>query len=162
MKRKLIYFIALFLLMLVSGVFWGTWFTLTRSLEQFSPDEFIHIGKVIVNNVGVWMRIMMPLCIIMMILALWYYRYKRSIGFYLGLAAFLFIIISLIITLTIMVPIDRQIVEWNNTSLPPQWEYIRDKWKLFHTLRTLSALTSFGCFSWFILAAMKKNKTANY
>lgn len=162
MKRKLIYFIALFLLMLVTGVFWGTWFTLTRSLESFSSDEFIHIGKVIVNNVSIWMRILMPLCMIMMILALWYYRYKRSTGFYLGLAAFFLIIISLIITLTIMVPIDRQIIQWNSTSVPPQWEYIRDRWKLFHALRTLCTLSSFGCFSWFILAAMRKNKTANY
>lgn len=162
MKRKLIYFIALFLLMLVSGVFWGTWFTLTRSLESFSSDEFIHIGKVIVNNVGGWMRILMPLCIVMMILSLWFYRYKRSIGFYLGLAAFFLIIISLIITLAIMVPIDRQIVQWNATSLPPQWEYIRDKWKLFHALRTLTTVTSFGCFLWSILAALKKYKSANY
>ncbi len=36
MKSKLVHFIALFLLMLVTGVFWGTWFTLTRSIEAFS------------------------------------------------------------------------------------------------------------------------------
>lgn len=162
MKRKLIYLIALFLLMLVSGVFWGTWFALTRSLDAFSSGEFIHIGKVIINNVGIWMRILMPLCIIMMTLSLWFYRYKRSTGFYLGLASLFLIIISLLITLIFMVPVDRQILLWTNATVPPQWEYIRDQWKIFHALRTLSTLASFGCFSWFILAAMKKNKTANY
>lgn len=162
MKRKLIYLIAIFLLMLVTGVFWGTWFTLTRSMELFTSDEFIHIGKVIINNVAWPMRILMPFCVIMMILSLWYYRYKRSTGFYIGLASFFLIVITLIITLTVLVPIDNQIKEWSPTSMPPQWEYIRDKWKLFHALRTLTSLASFGCFSWFILAAMKKNKTANY
>jgi hypothetical protein len=38
--RKLIYLVSLFFLMLITGVFWGTWFTLTRSIESFSPDEF--------------------------------------------------------------------------------------------------------------------------
>jgi uncharacterized membrane protein len=162
MKRKLIYFIALILLMLTTGVFWGTWFTLTRSLESFSSDEFIHIGKVIINNVAIPMRILMPLCILTMLLALWFYRYKKSIGFYLGLTSFILIILTLLITLFILVPIDNEIKGWTSTLLPPQWEYIRDKWKLFHAIRTLTSLLSFGCFSWFILAAMKKNRTINY
>jgi hypothetical protein len=40
MTLKLANFVALFLLALVTGVFWGTWFTLTRSIETFSPAEF--------------------------------------------------------------------------------------------------------------------------
>ena len=39
--------------MLITGVFWGTWFTLTRSIESFSSEEFVHIGKVIIANVAV-------------------------------------------------------------------------------------------------------------
>jgi hypothetical protein len=61
-----------------------------------------------------------------------------------------------------MGPLERQIAAWTITSLPPQWEYIRDQWRLFYTLGTISSVASFGCFSWLILAAMKKNKTANY
>lgn len=162
MKRKLIYLIALFLLMLTTGVFWGTWITLTRSMESFSPDEFIHIGKVIIGNVALPMRIIMISCIISIILALWYYRYKRSIGFYLGLTSFVFLIITLLITLIVLVPIDNDIKQWTPASIPPQWEYIRDKWQLFHAIRTVTSLISFGCFSWFILAALRKNRTSNY
>jgi len=47
MRHKIIIFCSLFLLMLITGVFWGTWFTLTRSIESFPAEEFIHIGKVI-------------------------------------------------------------------------------------------------------------------
>jgi hypothetical protein len=53
-------FAGLFLLALVMGVFWGTWFTLTRSIETFSADEFIHIGQTIITNVAWPMRILMP------------------------------------------------------------------------------------------------------
>jgi hypothetical protein len=69
MTLKLTNFVALFLLALVAGVFWGTWFTLTRSIETFSPAEFIHIGKTIIANVAWPMRILMPACILFMLLS---------------------------------------------------------------------------------------------
>ena len=50
MKLKAIQFMALLLLMLVTGVFWGTWFSLSRSMEVFSAAEFIHIGKTIIEK----------------------------------------------------------------------------------------------------------------
>ena len=60
MKLKGIEFISLMLAVLVMGVFWGTWFTLTRSIHDFSAAEFIHIGKTIIANVAIPMRILMP------------------------------------------------------------------------------------------------------
>ncbi|HEV8376090.1 MAG TPA: hypothetical protein VGR38_07645 [Candidatus Polarisedimenticolia bacterium] len=63
---------------LVTGVFWGTWFTLTRSLESFSAAEFPHIGKTIIANVAMPMRLLMPGCLLFMILRLLRYPSKRS------------------------------------------------------------------------------------
>src|ERR1051326_6815980 len=98
---KTIQFIALFLLMLVTGVFWGTWFSLSRSMEVFSLDEFIHIGKAIIQNLAVPMRIIMPACILFMLISIWTYPNKKSLGFYLGTAAFVLIIAALLITLMV-------------------------------------------------------------
>ena len=39
MGQKSIIFITVILIMLVTGVFWGTWFTLTRSLVIFLPGS---------------------------------------------------------------------------------------------------------------------------
>jgi len=153
--RRLIYFAALFLLMLITGVFWGTWFTLTRSLENFSADEFIHIGKVIISNVAVPMAIIMPACILLIALSLWLYRPKKSTGFYFGLVSFVLIIIVLIVTLTILVPIDNQIKQWTPSTVPENWQQTRSKWDMFHTLRTFASLLNFACFSVAILAERK-------
>ena len=109
MKRKLIYFSALFLLMLTTGVFWGTWFTLTRSLETFSLEEFIHIGKVIISNVALPMRVIMPSGILLMLLSVWFNPYKKTKGFYLGVLSLGLIILTLLITLIVLVPIDNEI-----------------------------------------------------
>lgn len=151
MKIKIIQFISLFLLLLVTGVFWGTWFTLTRSLDEFSAEEFIHIGKVIIANVAVPMSIIMPSCILFMILSILFYSDKKSSGFYLNIAAFVLIIITLLITLLILVPIDNQIKEWTTSTLPSNWELIRSRWDSYHAFRTCTSLASFGCFALAIL-----------
>src|SRR4030095_9127021 len=112
MISKLVTLLALFLLALVTGVFWGTWFTLTRSIETFSASEFIHIGQTIIANVAWPMRMLMPACIVFMILSAWLIPERRSAAFSLSVAACLLIVIALLITLFVEVPIDNQIKTW--------------------------------------------------
>ena len=153
MKLKSIYFIALFLLMLVTGVFWGTWFSLSRSMEVFSAAEFIHIGKTIIQNLAVPMRIILPSCILFMILSAWFHPEKRSTGFYFCVGSIVLIVIALLITLLIEVPIDNQIATWTAETAPANWEAIRDRWELFHAARTFISL---GSFAFLLLSLMDK------
>jgi uncharacterized membrane protein len=147
MKLKIIQFVSLSLLLLVTGIFWGTWFAISRSMENFSAAEFIHIGRTIIANLAVPMRIIMPSCILFMLLSLWFHPQKRSKTFYFSLAAFVLIIISLLITLLVEVPIDNQIKLWTATTVPTDWEQIRNRWEFFHTMRTVTSLGSFAFFS---------------
>lgn len=150
MNRKRIYLVSLFLLMLVTGVFWGTWFTLTRSIESFSPEEFIHIGKVIIANVAMPMRIIMPGCILFMILSLWFYQKKRTAIFYMGVLSLFFIIAVLLITILVLVPIDNDIKGWTAETVPPGFTAIRNTWKTYHAVRTFLSLAAFMSFTIFI------------
>ena len=52
MHHRAITFFGLLFTALVMGVFWGTWFTLSRSLHDFAAPEFLHIGKTIIANVA--------------------------------------------------------------------------------------------------------------
>jgi uncharacterized membrane protein len=151
MKLKVTEFFALLFIALVSGVFWGTWFTLTRSLENFSPAEFIHIGKTIIANVAVPMRILMPVTLIVMLLSIWQSRKINKTSFYLYGSSFLLMVITLIITVGVEVPIDNQIKTWTENSLPANWEALRDKWNSFHTLRTFTSVSSLALFSWGVI-----------
>ena len=146
-QRKLVQFATLLLLMLITGLFWGTWFAISRSIETFSASEFIHIGKVIIKNVGVPMRIIMPLCILLMAVSLWLHPDKRSVNFYLIVASFVLLIVTLLITVGIEVPIDNQIKTWSPETVPSDWTAMRDRWQFFHTMRTFTSLASFGLFS---------------
>jgi hypothetical protein len=104
---KVTTFAGLFLLALVTGVFWGTWFTLTRSIETFSAGEFIHIGQTIIRNVAWPMRILMPACILFMIMSASLVTEKNSVRFHLSVTACFLIVIALLITLLVEVPIDN-------------------------------------------------------
>ena len=150
---KVTTFAGLFLLALVTGVFWGTWFTLTRSIETFSAGEFIHIGQTIIINVAWPMRILMPACILFMILSIWLIPEKKSVGFYLGVVACLLIIIALLITLLVEVPIDNQIRTWTVDTVPSDWTTLRARWQIFHTARTFVSLASLGSLILAVLSA---------
>ena len=157
MKRiKLIQFIAVVLLMLVTGLFWGTWFSMTRSIITFSDTEFIHIGKTIIKNVANPMRIIMPSCIIFILASLWFYPQKKSGGFYFNIIALMLILISLFITVGIEVPIDNQIKHWTDSTIPFEWETIRSRWAFYHSFRTFTSLGSFISFMVSILLTESK------
>ena len=147
MKNNFIQLIAIFLLMMVTGVFWGTWFSLTQSLDDFSAAEFIHNGKIIIANLAFPMRIIFPLCVIFTMLTVYFYPNKKSTTFYFALLGFALIIGALLVTLFVEVPIDNQIKMWSAETIPSDWEAMRNKWSTFHTTRTFLSLASFGLFS---------------
>lgn len=139
--------IGLISVMLVTGVFWGTWFTLTRSIGEFSAAEFIHIGKVIIVNVAGPMQILMPLSILFLGLSTWMDHRKKSRTFYPMLVSLGLMLSTLLITVLVEVPIDDHIKTWTTTTIPRDWEAIRAKWAWYHGLRTITAIGSFVAFS---------------
>lgn len=147
MKTKFLIHLNLILLMLVTGVFWGTWFTLTRSIDEFSAAEFIHIGKVIIANVADPMRVLMPLTMVLLVINAWLEYRRRGVVFFNPLlGALLLMTATLLITLLVEVPIDDQIKTWTADTVPEGWETIREKWAWFHGLRTITSIMSFIFF----------------
>ncbi|MDJ1480901.1 DUF1772 domain-containing protein [Cytophagaceae bacterium YF14B1] len=151
MESQLIQFITLLLLLLVTGVFFGPWLALHRSLHLFSKEEFIKITKILGANLGRPMQIMMPLCIVFMLLSVISFPQKSSVGFYVMVASLICILITLIVTLTTELPIVNKIREYTIETLPANWEAIRDKWVRFHALRVFPAILSFALFITVIL-----------
>lgn len=155
MIRKLTEFTAVLLVALVTGVFWGTWFTLTRSLENFSAAEFIHIGKTIIANVALPMRLLMPATIMLQALAMWQ-NYRGNKGsFYIYAFSLALMILTLVITVAVEVPIDNKIKTWTENSLPADWEGLRQTWDRFHTIRAFTSLASLGLFAAGMIRRMK-------
>ena len=156
MKVKLFQFITLFFLLLLTGVFWGNYLSLSRSFEVFSADELIHLAKTLVQNLAVPMRIISPVCILLMCICTWFEPNKRSKEFYFEIAAILLIVLTLTLTVGIEVPINNQIISWTPETIPDDWQITRDRWQFFNGIRTVSALLGFVFFTMAIIKPFDK------
>jgi uncharacterized membrane protein len=151
--RKILLFITGILLVLVTGVFWGTWFSLSRTMYTLPGETFVVIGKQIMQNVALGMSIMMPLGIAGIIVLLFLAGRRKKAHFYWLLSALILFSAALAITLFIEVPIDNQIRTWAGGNLPQDWETIRNRWQFYHTDRTFLSLAGMACF---LMAVIKR------
>jgi uncharacterized protein YneF (UPF0154 family) len=49
---------------LVMGVFWGTWLSLSRTMDQLSAETFLAVGHEMIRNLGGPMAILLPLSLL--------------------------------------------------------------------------------------------------
>lgn len=129
-------FINIFLSALVTGVFWGTWLGLSRSMATFTPETFLAIGHAMIGNLGTIMALLMPAAILTTLPVLYLLYRRRSKAFYPTLAGLVLFVVALLITLLVEVPLDNQFEEWTVTTLPANWQELRDRWEWFHFLRS--------------------------
>jgi uncharacterized membrane protein len=154
---KTIQLITGLLLVLVAGVFWGTWFSLSRTMHELPAEMFLTIGKEIMKNVALTMSIIMPasiLCLLILLIRSWK---TKTIYFYCILAALILFVIALIITVGIEVPIDNKIKTWTVATIPSDWQSTRDRWELYHTIRTFVSL---AVVTFFMIALMNRKQVA--
>jgi hypothetical protein len=129
-------FVSILLLALVTGVFWGTWLGLSRSMAALTPETFLEVGHTMIGNLGTIMALLMPTAILSVLPVLYLLYRDRSRALYPTLAGFTCFIIALLVTLIVEVPIDNQIEGWTVTSLPANWQQLRDRWEWFHVIRS--------------------------
>ena len=140
MRLKTVQFVSLVLVILVTGVFWGSWLGLSRSIQTFTPDTFLAIGHTMIGNLAPVMPVLVTLAVLSQVVLLVQLRVNGFNAFLPSLIAFALLLIAVAVTLLIEVPIDNQIKSWTPASLPADWTRLRDRWEAFHVLRTFSAL----------------------
>jgi uncharacterized membrane protein len=143
---RIAHFANILLFALVMGVFWGTWFSLSRSIGSIRAETFLEIGHTMIDNLGRPMSILMPAALISSVLLIIVLsRQRPASAFYLAIASCALMSAALVITLAVNVPIDVEINRWTVDTLPADWTDTRDRWELFHTLRTFAAIGAFAC-----------------
>jgi len=126
---------------LVMGVFWGTWFSLSRTMDRLSGETFVAVGHQMIQNLGVPMAILLPLSLVsalVTLVLLW--RDRSTVAFWWLAAGFALMVVALVATLAVEVPIDNQIQDWTAATLPGDWRSIQSRWELWHTIRTFLSI----------------------
>jgi uncharacterized membrane protein len=135
--------VTIVLFALVMGVFWGTWFSLSRTMDQLPPQTFLAVGHQMIHNLGTPMAILLPFALLSALITLVLARHDGHPAAFWWLAAgFLLMVAALVITLAVEVPIDNQIQDWTAASLPGDWRSLQSRWQLFHTIRTFLSIAA--------------------
>jgi uncharacterized membrane protein len=127
---------------LVMGVFWGTWFSLSRTMDRLSADTFVAVGHEMIRNLGVPMAILLPLALLSALVTLVLLWPGRAAAFWWLAAGFVLMVAALVITLAVEVPIDNKIEVWTAATLPGDWRSIQSRWELWHTIRTFASIAA--------------------
>ena len=127
---------------LVMGVFWGTWFSLSRTMDQLSPETFVAVGHEMIQNLGMPMAVLLPLALLRGLVTLVLLWPHRTAAYWWLAAGFVLMVAALVITLAVEVPIDNQIETWTAATLPGDWRSIQSRWELWHTIRTFASIAA--------------------
>jgi uncharacterized membrane protein len=146
MILRILHFVNVFLFVLVAGVFWGTWFSLSRSMSSITPQTFLEVGRIMIGNLALPMSILMPAAMVSALPVLFLLSRRRmKAAFFFEAASLLLFVGALVVTLTVNVPIDNEIKRWTAHTLPTDWQAIRDHWEFYHGLRTFASLAGLAC-----------------
>jgi hypothetical protein len=135
--------ISIFLSASVAGMFFGPWVALTRTIGAFPPNVLIAIVSRMNRNMAPVMTVLLPAALLSMIPVLLISHDARPCTFYLTLAAFALFVVSLLVTMIVEVPIVKQIETWTVSSLPGNWQLLRDRWGAFHVVRIVAGISGF-------------------
>ena len=134
--------ISIVLSALVSGMFHGPWVALSRSMKTFTPEVFLAIVDRMNRNMAPVMTVLMPAALLSIVPVLFLSYREQPRTFYLNAIAFALFIIALLVTVVVEVPIVEEIVTWTASSLPENWQRVRDRWLEFHIIRVIAGITS--------------------
>jgi hypothetical protein len=126
---------------LVSGIFWGPWLALTRSMRTFPPAVFLEIVHRLDKNLGGVMGVLYPVALLsfvpVLVLDL---VFGCRAAFVLAFLAFALFVLALVVTMVVEVPIVKRIRGWSVDAMPPDWQSLRDRWVSFHLLRVVPGI----------------------
>ena len=140
MTLKICELMSILLAASVAGMFLGPWLALSRSMSAFKPEVFLAIVDRLNRNMAPVMTVLMPACLLSMVPVLFLSYTNQPATFYLTLSGFVLFTIALVVTMVVEVPIVQQIVSWTISTLPGNWQELRDRWGAFHIVRVVAGI----------------------
>jgi uncharacterized membrane protein len=125
-------------------MFFGPWVALTRTIGVFPPDVLIAIVSRMNRNMAPVMTALMPAALLSTIPVLLVSYGARPRTFYMALTALALLVVSLLVTMIVEVPIVKLVETWTISTIPGDWQRLRDRWGAFHVVRVVAGISAFA------------------
>ncbi|HEX4444158.1 MAG TPA: anthrone oxygenase family protein [Galbitalea sp.] len=143
MLLRLLDILAIVLAALILGVFWGPWLALTRSMNTLPPAVFLAVTHRLDRNLGRAMTVLYPVSLLA-IIAMAVLSFGSALAFGLIVAGLAMLVLALVVTTVVEVPIVAQVRGWTESTMPANWQKLRDRWMSFHLLRVIPGILGVG------------------
>jgi uncharacterized membrane protein len=144
-------FANLFLVALLAGLLVGI-FIVEQALLEVSPSVYTAVQKPKHEIFESIMPVVNTLVIVSGLVVLLLIPDRRTWAFDLTVLGVACTIVATTTTLLVNVPINSEIINvWSVNDPPADWARMRDRWNLFHAVRTVLAVVALFCL---LLAAM--------
>ncbi len=145
MAIKIAQFAAVLLVGILAGLFVGVWFV-EQAMLSLSASVYTAVEIPKHHVFGPIMPWFMGLTLTAGLLVLLLLRPRRSVAFALTLIGGLCTATLILTTLLVNVPINANMMtNWSANAPPTNWAQVRDRWNVFHAMRTVLALVAFAC-----------------
>ncbi|RAY10681.1 DUF1772 domain-containing protein [Actinomadura craniellae] len=72
-------------------------------------------------------------------------RHHGGLVLGLGVTALVLVVLTVVVTLAFMEPLNQTANSWNLDQLPADWRDVQRQWSNWHLVRTVAAVAAFGC-----------------
>lgn len=145
MAISIIRFVNIILAALLAGVSFGIWIGFNPL--NLSAYTYVEQQQNTIHSLNVLMTSLAVIATIITILSAFRQRKDKAVFVTLLIAA-LFYITCIFISALGNKPIDNFIMTWTHNALPADWTNFRDKWWLFHIMRTITELIALSLITW--------------
>lgn len=142
---KIIRFLNIILVALLAGTSFGIWVGLNP--KNYSAATYIEQQQHLILSLQLLLVSLVIFATLVTIASAMLQRKNKKMFIALILAA-LFLVLCIIITRFGNLPIQKEMLTWNASSIPENWTTLRDKWWTFHVLRTIAELIALVLVAW--------------
>lgn len=145
MITQIIRFINIIVVALLAGTSFGIWVGLNPA--GYSASTYIEQQQHLVRSLQLLLVSLVIFATLVTIVSAILQRKNRKIFIALIFVA-LFLLSCIIITRFGNLPIQKEMLTWNASSIPENWTTLRDKWWTFHVMRTIAELIALVLVAW--------------
>jgi uncharacterized membrane protein len=148
-----------FIAVLFSGLFAGfltTVLVVEATLRGYGSAVYTQVRLVELEQLDdLATSLLVPAILASVVLAVAVIR-RRNAKRWLPLTAVLLLLVTLVISVSISVPINTAQASWSVMAPPADWSAVRDRWQLAHVARTTTSVLAFVLLT---AAAMRTTRT---
>jgi uncharacterized membrane protein len=133
--RVAIELLSLLLVGWIAGAELGSWCCVQPVVARLPYEQFVAAEQGMLRTFGRLMPVVMPLSGVLAVILIIVSREETSLAFWLRVAAASCIAATVVTTLMVNVPINKQTAIWQMTNDPSEWQQMRERWHFFQGVR---------------------------